>query len=122
MPSCGVTRLLGRGGSMAIRLLDARRLVFLEKIFACRGMDVLAGDMRTRRLVHFFSLGVALAGVLGGCSRRERPVDAGIRTHTLLLGNQNEPATLDPHLINAATDMNVAAALFEGLTCYDEKT
>jgi oligopeptide transport system substrate-binding protein len=40
----------------------------------------------------------------------------------LLLGNQNEPATLDPHLISAATDMNVAVALFEGLTTYDEKT
>jgi oligopeptide transport system substrate-binding protein len=66
-------------------------------------------------------LGLVLATLLG-CGRRERPVDEGIRTHTLLLGNQNEPATLDPHLINAATDMNVAVALYEGLTCYDEKT
>src|SRR5690349_20540410 len=58
----------------------------------------------------------------GGCARRETPVDEGIRTHTLLVGNQNEPATLDPHLIDAATDMNIAVALFEGLTVLDEKT
>src|SRR5689334_10764547 len=77
--------------------------------------------MRNWRTVQFFGLGLALAGLLG-CSRRERPVDEGIRTHTLLIGNQNEPATLDPHLVNAATDMNISVALFEGLTCYDEKT
>ncbi len=57
-----------------------------------------------------------------GCAKRETPVAEGIRTHTLHLGNQNEPATLDPHLISAATDMNIAVALYEGLTCYDEKT
>jgi oligopeptide transport system substrate-binding protein len=57
-----------------------------------------------------------------GCGKRETPVEAGIRTKTLLVGNQNEPATLDPHLMDAATDMNVVVALFEGLTAYDEKT
>ncbi len=65
---------------------------------------------------------VALLLGLGACAKRETPVEEGIRTHTLLIGNQNEPATLDPHLIDAATDMNVAVALFEGLTAYDEKT
>ena len=57
-----------------------------------------------------------------GCGKRETPVEEGIRTKTLLVGNQNEPATLDPHLMDAATDMNVVVALFEGLTAYDEKT
>lgn len=56
------------------------------------------------------------------CTKRETPVEEGIRTHTLLLGNQNEPATLDPQLYDAATDFNIIGALFEGLTCYDEKT
>ena len=55
-----------------------------------------------------------------GCGKRETPVEEGIRTKTLLVGNQNEPATLDPHLMDAATDMNVVVALFEGLTAYDE--
>ena len=60
--------------------------------------------------------------IFTSCAPRETPVEEGIRTQTLLVGNQNEPATLDPALIDAATDMNIAVALFEGLTCYDEKT
>ncbi|MEY2881810.1 MAG: Periplasmic oligopeptide-binding protein precursor [Verrucomicrobiota bacterium] len=62
---------------------------------------------------------VALAA---GCAKRETPAAAGLRTRTLLVGNQNEPATLDPHLIDAFTDMNIAVALFEGLTVLDEAT
>ncbi|MSU65660.1 MAG: peptide ABC transporter substrate-binding protein [Opitutus sp.] len=77
--------------------------------------------MRCRPVVPFFVL-LAAALAVTGCAKRETPVAEGIRTHTLHLGNQNEPATLDPHLISAATDMNVAVALYEGLTCYDEKT
>jgi oligopeptide transport system substrate-binding protein len=71
-------------------------------------------------LVVLFLL-VALA-LLGGCGKRETPVEAGIRTGTLLVGNQNEPASLDPHLLNAYTDMRIAMAVFEGLTVLDEKT
>lgn len=69
-------------------------------------------------------LGLGVAGALGlaSCTQRETPVDEGIRTHTLHLGNQNEPATLDPHLMDAATDMNIVVALYEGLTVSDEKT
>ena len=59
---------------------------------------------------------------LSSCAKRETPVEEGLRTKTLLIGNQNEPATLDPHLIDAATDMNIAVALYEGLTASDEKT
>ncbi|HNC23779.1 MAG TPA: peptide ABC transporter substrate-binding protein [Opitutaceae bacterium] len=66
---------------------------------------------------------LALAAVVfPGCARRETPVEEGIRTKTLLIGNQSEPATLDPNLIDAATDQNIATALFEGLTVLDEKT
>ncbi|MBL9202063.1 MAG: peptide ABC transporter substrate-binding protein [Opitutaceae bacterium] len=57
-----------------------------------------------------------------GCAKRERPADAGVRTRTLLLGNQNEPATFDPHLVDSSTEVNIVAALFEGLTAFDEKT
>lgn len=71
------------------------------------------------------ALVTALAGValgVAGCAKREKPVDEGIRTKTLLLGNQNEPATFDPHLVDSSTEVNIVAALFEGLTAFDEKT
>lgn len=66
----------------------------------------------------------SLAGLLlvTGCTKRSTPVEDGIRTHTLLVGNQNEPASLDPHILDAYTDMRIAIALFEGLTVLDEKT
>jgi len=57
-----------------------------------------------------------------GCTKRETPVAAGIRTRTLLIGNQNEPASLDPHVVNAYTDQLILVALFEGLAVLDEKT
>jgi oligopeptide transport system substrate-binding protein len=63
-----------------------------------------------------------LLPLLSGCTKRETPAEEGIRTHTLLIGNQNEPTTLDPNLIDAATDQNIATALFEGLTVLDEAT
>ena len=75
--------------------------------------------MRARPTVlSFFCL------VLGftGCAKRETPVEAGIRTQTLLVGNLAEPHDLDPHVVTAYTDMNILVALFEGLTALDEKT
>lgn len=60
--------------------------------------------------------------VSGGCTKRETPADAGIRTQTLLIGNLAEPRDLDPHVVTAATDMNILIGLFEGLTVLDEKT
>src|SRR5688572_19777096 len=49
-------------------------------------------------------------------------MDEGGRTRTLLVGNQNEPATLDPHLFGGLSEMRIAVALFEGLTVMQEKT
>ena len=60
--------------------------------------------------------------VAAGCSRRETPTEAGIRTQTLLVGNGAEPADLDPQVIYAFTDSHIAYALFEGLTKLDAKT
>jgi len=65
---------------------------------------------------------VGLSVLACGCAKRETPVEAGRRTGTLLVGNGAEPASLDPHLLNALTDMRVAMALFEGLTVLDEKS
>ncbi len=74
------------------------------------------------RLRPLSALLVLSALLTASCTKHETPVEEGIRTHTLLIGNANEPATLDPSLIDAYTDMNVAVALFEGLTVLDEKT
>lgn len=56
------------------------------------------------------------------CSRRETLVEAGNRSGTLHVGNGAEPGTLDPHLVDAYTDMRVIVALLEGLCAIDEKT
>ncbi|HWA25898.1 MAG TPA: peptide ABC transporter substrate-binding protein [Lacunisphaera sp.] len=67
-------------------------------------------------------LSSVLCFLLAACSRRQTPVEAAIRTHTLLLGNLAEPQELDPQLISAYTDQNIAVALFEGLCALDERT
>jgi len=59
---------------------------------------------------------------VSGCGSRETPVEAGIRTKTLLIGNAAEPATLDPHLASILTDQIIINTLFEGLTVLDEAT
>jgi oligopeptide transport system substrate-binding protein len=64
----------------------------------------------------------ALLAALAGCSKRETPVVDALRSHTLLVGNQNEPADLDPHAVDAYTDMIILVALHEGLTVLDEQT
>lgn len=51
-----------------------------------------------------------------------RPVDDGIREQMLLLGNSAEPRDLDPQLMTAFTDQNIALALFEGLCALDERS
>jgi oligopeptide transport system substrate-binding protein len=67
---------------------------------------------------------IFLIGLLAlpGCARREQPVEGGVRTQTLLLGNGAEPEDLDPQVVTAYTDQNILLALFEGLTAIDEKT
>jgi oligopeptide transport system substrate-binding protein len=62
------------------------------------------------------------AALLFGCARRESPVEAGIRTRTLLVGNGAEPADLDPQVILAYTDSNIGYTLFEGLTKLNART
>lgn len=62
------------------------------------------------------------AAFLTGCSPRETPVEAGIRTKTLLVGNAAEPGDLDPHLASILTDQIIINTLFEGLTALDETT
>ena len=65
---------------------------------------------------------VLLLLALPGCARRETPVESGIRTQTLLVGNAAEPADLDPQVVYAYTDSNIVYTLFEPLTWVDPKT
>lgn len=60
--------------------------------------------------------------LLGGCPRRERPVETGIRDQVLYLGNGSEPRDLDPHVVVSFNDFNIVLALFEGLAAIDERT
>ncbi|HTB79887.1 MAG TPA: peptide ABC transporter substrate-binding protein [Opitutaceae bacterium] len=68
------------------------------------------------------TLGFLAIFLAAGCARRTTPAEDGIRTQTLLLGNGAEPRDLDPEICNAYTDYNILIALYEGLTCIDEKT
>jgi oligopeptide transport system substrate-binding protein len=63
-----------------------------------------------------------LALALFGCSRRETPVEVGIRRQILLVGNGAEPADLDPDTVTTYTDTHILYSLFEGLTKLDAKT
>jgi oligopeptide transport system substrate-binding protein len=69
-----------------------------------------------------FGLLCVLSLFLAGCAKRETPVEAGIRTQTLHLGNGAEPQDLDPQIVTAYTDYLILMALFEGLTVIDEAT
>ena len=61
-------------------------------------------------------------GLLCACSKRETPVEEGIRTKTLLVANGGEPTDLDPHITSNGIDQNIQMAFFEGLTAFDEKS
>jgi oligopeptide transport system substrate-binding protein len=74
------------------------------------------------RLRVFALLLASIALLLTACGKRETPAEAGLRTKTLLLGNQNEPASLDPHVVDSLTDGIILASLYEGLTVTDEKS
>ena len=69
-----------------------------------------------------FLTALLFAAFVAGCSPRETPAEAGIRTHTLLVGNAAEPGDLDPHLASILTDQIIINTLFEGLTVLDETT
>lgn len=96
-----------------------------EKSLAARrppcSLPAMRAEVLTRCWPGLFALLLG-AALPAGCARRATPVEEGLRTHTLLLGNQNEPADLDPHAVDAYTDMIILGALHEGLTVLDERT
>jgi oligopeptide transport system substrate-binding protein len=75
--------------------------------------------MKTSRLI---ATALATLLALAACTRRETDVEAGIRTQTLLVGNGEEPGSLDPHVAVSSGEGCIFMALFEGLTALDEQT
>lgn len=49
-------------------------------------------------------------------------VDRGVREGVLLVGNGDEPRTLDPHLATGTLENRIITALMEGLTTYHESS
>ena len=91
----------------------------MENRFAREDMRPLFAWMQLRLSGFiFFCVGILIVG----CGPRDTRVTAGNRNDILHLGNGAEPQDLDPQLISASTDQNLAVALFEGLTTLDEKT
>lgn len=71
-----------------------------------------------RRLV--FCLGaLAMFSLLPGCTKRETPVEAGIRTQTLHIVRGSEPQDLDPHVVIGQTEHQIIMSLLEGLVTED---
>ena len=68
---------------------------------------------RPSALCSQFSVLCLLSSGLGltGCGKRETPVEEGLRTRTLLVGNGAEPGDLDPHLASVLSDQVVVNIL-----------
>jgi oligopeptide transport system substrate-binding protein len=85
-------------------------------------MSAMHAEVRSLCPLFILTALVGAALFTAGCARRETPVAEGLRTRTLLIGNSAEPADLDPHVVDAYTDMIILCALHEGLTVLDETT
>jgi oligopeptide transport system substrate-binding protein len=75
---------------------------------------------RFARVLAAFAI-LALAAATG-CGPRETPVDKATREGILLLGNNSDPSSLDPQIIETLSDSRISMALFEGLTVLDPVT
>ena len=65
------------------------------------------------------SIGLALALVFAGCTKRLTPTQQGERDQVLLLGNGAEPSDLDPQIIIGIPESHIVFALFEPLVLLD---
>jgi oligopeptide transport system substrate-binding protein len=67
----------------------------------------------------FAALLAFVSVLLGGCVKRETPVQAGNRDQTLHRGIGYEVTELDPHLVTGIAEGEVLRTLFEGLVTED---
>jgi oligopeptide transport system substrate-binding protein len=66
---------------------------------------------------------VGVMCLLVGCNRSDStPVQKGIETQTLHIGNGTEPAGIDPHTTTGMPEFHIQMALYEGLVSKDPKT
>lgn len=68
------------------------------------------------------AIAVLLTAIAGGCTKRERPVDSGLRDQVLHFGNGSEPQDLDPQTITGVPEHHLMMALLEGLVSENPKT
>jgi len=64
---------------------------------------------------------LCLALLAGGCGKHETLVEIGDRTQELRIGNEGEPASLDPAVATGVPEHNVLVSLFESLVFADGK-
>lgn len=95
---------------------------FLREDFATNASHGFFLIMRRFRLIAALLVSFSAILLLSACGKRAQSVEAATQARTLLLGNGQEPADLDPPTATALTEMNIIMALFEGLTFIDEKT
>lgn len=69
--------------------------------------------MPSRRLA---VVSFAIVCALAGCGSRERPVDVAAAEGRLIVINEAEPKTLDPHLYAGVPESRIFWSIFEGLT------
>ncbi|MGA2052559.1 MAG: ABC transporter substrate-binding protein, partial [Opitutales bacterium] len=68
------------------------------------------------------ALAILALAATAGCGPRETPVQIATRQGILLLGNNSDPSSLDPQIIETLSDSRISEALFEGLTVPDPVT
>jgi oligopeptide transport system substrate-binding protein len=64
---------------------------------------------------------LALLTFVSGCGSRETPADRAAREGILLIGNGDDIADLDPHVVTGIPEHNIIDGLFEGLVRLDPK-
>lgn len=95
-----------------------------ERVGRLRGSCAAGAGVHVAAMRLVSLLVVAAAALAsGGCSK-SAPEKAAVATTgaVLRVGNGAEPQDLDPQVMTAFTDQNIALALFEGLCALDEKT
>lgn len=68
-----------------------------------------------------FGAGILSISLLGGCGKKETPVEIGNREQILHMGNGVEPEDLDPQIVSGVQENKILIGLFEGLVNPDAK-